>query len=83
MAAQILRRNYGLIGPDTKVAEERGLATAEWYRTPIPRKRMKELMQRSDGPATRDAIIWIAAFLVTGIGGHLTWCELSTATIGP
>ena len=30
-------------------------------------------MQRSDGPAIRDTIIWVAAFLVTGIGGYLTW----------
>ena len=27
---------------------------------------LKELMKRSDGPAIRDTIIWIASFLVTG-----------------
>jgi len=73
MNVQITRRDYSLVGLDTKLAEERGLATAEWYHTPISRKRMKELMQRSDEPAIRDTIIWIAAFLVTGVGGYLTW----------
>ena len=73
MNVEITRRDYSLVGLDTKLAEENGLATAEWYHTPIPRTRLKELMQRSDGPAIRDTIIWVAAFLVTGIGGYLTW----------
>ena len=39
-----------------KRAVENGLAAAEWYHTDIPRKQMKELMQRSDGPAIRDTL---------------------------
>ena len=31
MTAQIAKRDYSLVGPDTKRAEEMGLATAEWY----------------------------------------------------
>jgi fatty acid desaturase len=54
-------------------AVERGLATATWYSCPIPRKRLKELMQRRDGPAIRDTIIWFAAFAVTGGLGYLSW----------
>ena len=73
MNVEITRRDYSLIGLDTKLAEENGLATAEWYHSPIPRARLKELMKRSDGPAIRDTIIWIAAFVVTGVGGYLTW----------
>ena len=53
MPVQISKRDYSLIGEETKHAEERGLASAEWYACPIPRKRMKELMQRRDGPAIR------------------------------
>ena len=64
--AAALPRDYSLIGRDTKRAEEMGLASAEWYKAPIARKRLKELMQRSDGAAIRDTIIWIASFLVTG-----------------
>jgi len=28
---QITKRDYSLVGRDTKLAEERGLANAEWY----------------------------------------------------
>jgi fatty acid desaturase len=73
MAVEITRRDYSLIGRDSKLAEANGLATAEWYSCPIPRKQMKEFMQRKDGPAIRDTLIWIAAFVVTGVGGYLTW----------
>ncbi|TIQ61180.1 MAG: fatty acid desaturase, partial [Mesorhizobium sp.] len=51
MDAAPSRRDYSLIGRDAKLAVETGLAAAEWYHTDIPRKQMKELMQRSDGPA--------------------------------
>src|SRR3954451_16524309 len=67
------RRDYSLIGRDSEAAVQRWLAAAEWYKTDIPRKRMKELMQRSDGPAIRDTIIWFTAFAVTGIGGYVFW----------
>ena len=62
----ITGRSYSLVGPESKRAEETGLASGNWYRVPIPRKRLKELMQRRDGPAIRDTIIWFAAFIVTG-----------------
>ena len=67
------RRDYSLIGRDAEAALANGLAAAEWYKTDIPRKRMKELIQRSDGPAIRDTIIWIAGFIVFGTGGYLFW----------
>ena len=35
-------------------AAEKGLVSASWYQSPISRKRMKELMQRRDGPALRE-----------------------------
>ena len=59
-------RDYSLAGPQSKHAEELGLVSAQWYQAPVPRKRLKELMQRSDSPAIRDTLIWIASFLVTG-----------------
>ena len=40
---------------------------------PIPRKRLKELMQRKDGPAIRDTLIWFAALGVTGGLGWYFW----------
>ena len=67
------RRDYSLIGAETRRAEERGLASAEWYATPIPRKQLKELMKRSDGPAIRDTAIWIAALILFGGAGVYFW----------
>ena len=61
-----LRRDYSLIGLDAKLAEENGLAAAQWYACPIPRKDLKELMNRSDGPAIRDTLIWFAALGLFG-----------------
>jgi fatty acid desaturase len=66
-------RDYSLVGPEAEKAVKKGLATGTWYRTDIPRKQMKELMQRSDHPATRDTILWIALFIVFGTGGFHFW----------
>jgi len=66
-------RDYSLIGRDSKRAVETGLAAAEWYHTDIPRKQMKELMQRSDGPAIRDTAIWLGLLLAFGTAAALLW----------
>jgi fatty acid desaturase len=66
-------REYSLEGPLNKRAQQIGLANAQWYKTYIPRPRMKELMQRSDGPATRDTIIWLAALILSGGLGAYFW----------
>jgi fatty acid desaturase len=66
-------RDYRLLGAESVRAAERGLVSARWYQTPIPRSRMKELMARRDGPAIRDTVIWLGLMLASGIGGLLTW----------
>ncbi len=69
----IPKRDYSIVGPEAQRAVERGLAAAEWYHTEVPRALMKELMQRSDGPAIRDSLIWLGLLLVTGAGGVIFW----------
>ena len=61
---------YSLAGPENRAAVDAGLADGAWYRAPIPRKRMKELMRRSDMPAVRDTAIWLGLMLVFGGLGH-------------
>jgi fatty acid desaturase len=73
MPVEITKRDYSLIGREAKLAEERGLANAEWYACKIPRSRLKELMQRRDGPAIRDTLLWFAALIISGTLGYLTW----------
>ena len=67
------KRDYSLVGESTRLAIETGLASAEWYHTEVPRKAMKELMQRSDGPAIRDTIIWLAVILGSAAGIVWFW----------
>lgn len=64
-------RDYSLIGRDAQLAVEKGLASAEWYHTEVPRKTMKDLMKRSDGPAIRDTIIWLGSMIV--FAGLAVW----------
>ncbi len=73
MGPTVTRRDYSLVGRDSEAAVANGLAAAQWYKTDIPRKRMKDLMRRSDAAAIRDTIVWLGAFVVFGAGGYLTW----------
>jgi fatty acid desaturase len=66
-------RDYSLVGAEARRAEERGLASAEWYAAPLPRKQLKELMKRKDGPAMRDTALWIGALILFGGLGALYW----------
>ena len=67
------KRDYGLVGESSKRAVGNGLASAEWYHTDVPRAAMKELMQRTDGPAIRDTIIWVALILGSAAGAVWFW----------
>jgi fatty acid desaturase len=67
------KRDYSLTGRDAESAVANGLAAAEWYHTDIPRKAMKELMKRSDGPAIRDTAVWLAALVLSAAGGIWLW----------
>jgi fatty acid desaturase len=67
------KRDYSLIGPASQRAVELGLVAAEWYRSDIPRTRMKELMRRKNGPAVRDTVVWLALLLAFGFGGVYFW----------
>jgi fatty acid desaturase len=67
------KTDYSLIGPNAQRAAEQGLVAADWYHPDIPRKRMKELMRRSDGPALRDTALWLALLVAFGVGGGLLW----------
>lgn len=73
------RRDYSLLGPDAKRAVETGLAAAEWYHTEVPRKVMKELMQRSDQPAIRDTILLFGSMIVFAAFGIALWPSVWSA----
>jgi fatty acid desaturase len=72
-AAIFRKRDYSLNGPEGRHAMEVGLASAEWYHSDIPRKTMKELMQRRDGPAIRDTALWFSLLFLSAAGAIAFW----------
>ena len=66
-------RDYSLTGVESKKAVELGLADAEWYQSPIPRDKMRELLVRKNGPAIRDTIIWFSLIFGSGYLVFLWW----------
>ncbi|MBF9030445.1 fatty acid desaturase [Rhodobacterales bacterium HKCCE3408] len=66
-------RDYALDGAGADRARALGLANADWYRTEVPRKVLKELIQRRDGPALRDTALWFALLVATAAGGIALW----------
>ena len=55
--------DYSLTGENAARAVEKGLAEADWYTCYIPREAMRKLLERRDGPAIRDTIIWFGLLL--------------------
>jgi fatty acid desaturase len=70
-----LRRaeRYSLVGPQAAQAVADGLADATWFRSAVPRKRMKELMTRTDGPAIRATALWLGLMIACATVGVLLW----------
>ena len=66
-------RDYSLLGADGQRAVDTGLAAAEWYHTEVPRKLMKDLMQRSDQPAIRDMCVLYGIMIVSAGIGIALW----------
>jgi fatty acid desaturase len=66
-------RDYSLTGRDGQRAVDVGLASAEWYHSDVPRKLMKDLMQRRDGPALRDTALWLALLATMAAGTIWFW----------
>ena len=66
-------KDYDLVGEQAALAVEKGLADAKWYTSPIPKEKMRELLERRDGPAVRDTLIWFALLLAFGLAGLTLW----------
>jgi Na+-transporting NADH:ubiquinone oxidoreductase subunit F len=73
LATPPVKLDYSLTGVNSTTALEKGLAEAEWYQSPVPRERMRGLLQRRDGPAIRDTILWFALILGTGFLTYALW----------
>ena len=65
--------DYSLTGVNSTLAVEKGLAEAEWYQCPVPRETMRKLLERRDGPAIRDTMLWFALLLGVGYATYALW----------
>lgn len=65
--------DYSLTGENAHLAIERGLAEADWYQCPVPRATMRKFLERRDGPAIRDTILWFSLLGLTAWGTIALW----------
>lgn len=66
-----IKNDYSLTGVNASLAIERGLAEADWYQCPVPREKLRALLERRDGPAMRDTVLWFALILGTATAAFL------------
>ena len=69
----VSKADYSLTGINFNLAAEKGLAEADWYQCPVPREAMRKLLERSDGPAVRDTIVWLALIAGSGLATYAFW----------
>jgi fatty acid desaturase len=65
--------DYSLVGKDTESAIQNGLAEATWYASSVPKDKMRELLERRNGPAVRDTLLWFALIVGSGACGFMLW----------
>jgi MocE subfamily Rieske [2Fe-2S] domain protein len=73
LSQPFVQLDYSLTGLNASLAVEHGLAEAEWYQCPVPRETMRKLLERRDGPAARDTILWFALIFGSGFATYALW----------
>lgn len=52
-----IKLDYSLIGMNSTLAIEKGLAEVDWYQRAVTREIMRSLLERREGPAISDAVL--------------------------
>lgn len=65
--------DYRLIGTDSQLAVENGLADADWYVSPVPKEKLRDLLTRKDGPGLRDCAIYFSLIVGCAYATILLW----------
>jgi MocE subfamily Rieske [2Fe-2S] domain protein len=68
-----MKLDYSLTGVNAALAVEKGLAEAEWYQCPVSREDMRKLLERRNGPAIRDTVLWFSLILGFGYATYALW----------
>jgi Na+-transporting NADH:ubiquinone oxidoreductase subunit F len=74
-----MKLDYSLTGLNSTLAVEKGLAEADWYQSSVPRETMRKLLERRDGPATRDTLLWFTLIIGCGVATWALWPSLWAA----
>ena len=69
----IVPRDYSIVGPERTAAFDRGLVDAQWYTSSIDREKLRLLMERRNGPAIRDTLLWFVLLGFSGYLAHQSW----------
>ena len=67
------KSDYSLIGANSSLAVEKGLAEAKWYQSAVPRATLRVLLERRDGPAILNTLLWFALIVGTAVLSYLLW----------
>jgi hypothetical protein len=74
---QVLRSpqtlDYSLVGINSTLAVEKVLAEADCYQCVVPRATMRTLLERRDGPAILNTILWFTLIFGSGFATYLLW----------
>jgi Na+-transporting NADH:ubiquinone oxidoreductase subunit F len=65
--------DYSLVGINSTLAVEKGLSEADWYQCAVPRATMRTLLERRDGPAILNTILWFTLIFGSGFATYLLW----------
>ena len=71
--SSLLRNRYVLSKESSELALAKGLAEATWYKTPVPKGKIRELLERRDGPAIRDTLLWFTMIFAAGYWAYRWW----------
>jgi Na+-transporting NADH:ubiquinone oxidoreductase subunit F len=71
--SSLIENRYVLSKENSERARAKGLAEATWYRTPVPKAEIRQLLERRDGPAIRDTLLWFALIFAAGYWAYSWW----------
>jgi len=69
----LMANRYVLSKENSERALVKGLADATWYTPPVAKAELRKLLERRDGPATRDTLLWFALIFAAGYWAYRWW----------
>ncbi len=73
----LIENRYVLSKENSERALAKGLAEAAWYRTPVPKAEIRRLLERRDGPAIRDTLLWFTLIFAAAYWAWSWWGKWS------